>query len=165
MRDRTDGGYGSERSRGVNPVVGVAVLIAITVCLAGVLAVGAASWSLEATGPDAAFDLSVDGETGEVAIGHVAGDSIDVRNLSLVIAVEGTELADQPPTPTVGAPGFQGTPTGPFNEQADPEWRSGERASVFVADTNDPRPSAGDSVTVRLVVDDQRIAVLETTAT
>ncbi|MEY7848986.1 type IV pilin N-terminal domain-containing protein [Natrarchaeobius sp. A-rgal3] len=152
--------------RALSPLVGVVILIAITVCLAGVVAVGAATWSLESTGPNAAFDLSVDAdaEDVEIAIDHVAGDSIDVRELSVEIAVDGDDLAEQPPVPAAGASGFNGTPTGPFNEKADPEWRSGERASIFVAETNDPVPTAGDVVTVRLAVDDRRIASLEAVA-
>ncbi|TYT62391.1 type IV pilin N-terminal domain-containing protein [Natrialba swarupiae] len=161
------GSRSRESGRALSPLVGVVALLAITVCLAGVVAVGVATWSLESTGPNAAFDLSVDtdAEDVEIAIDHVAGDPIDVRELSVVVAVDGEGLAEQPPVPVAGASGFNGTPTGPFNEQADPEWRSGERASVFVAETNDPVPTAGDTVTVRLAVDDRTIATLETIAT
>ncbi|MWV38803.1 type IV pilin N-terminal domain-containing protein [Natrialba sp. INN-245] len=160
------GGRIPESGRALSPLVGVVALLAITVCLAGVVAVGAATWSLESTGPTAAFDLSVDtdAEDVEIAIDHVAGDPIDVRELSVAIAVDGEDLAEQPPVPAAGANGFNGTPTGPFNEQADPEWQSGERASVFVAETNDPVPTAGDAVTVRLAADDRQIAALEAIA-
>ncbi|MCW8172068.1 type IV pilin [Natrialba swarupiae] len=160
------GSRSRESGRALSPLVGVVALLAITVCLAGVVAVGVATWSLESTGPNAAFDLSVDtdAEDVEIAIDHVAGDPIDVRS-SRSSSRSTARAAEQPPVPVAGASGFNGTPTGPFNEQADPEWRSGERASVFVAETNDPVPTAGDTVTVRLAVDDRTIATLETIAT
>ncbi|THE65466.1 type IV pilin [Salinadaptatus halalkaliphilus] len=149
----------------MSPIVGVLVLLAITVCLAAVVAAGAATMTLEAGGPTAAFDLQADGETGAVAIEHVAGDSIDVTELSVTVAVEGTALRDQPPVPFVGADGFDGTPTGPFNEATEPVWHAGERAAVTVAETNEPTPESGETVSVRLVVDGQQVAALETTAT
>ncbi|WP_238717347.1 type IV pilin N-terminal domain-containing protein [Natronorubrum halophilum] len=151
-------------TRGISPVVGVVVLIALTVCLATVIAVGVGAWSLEAGGPTAAFDLSVDGEQSTVAVEHVSGDPVDVGQLSVVITVNDEELADQPPVPFVGADGFVGTPNGPFNSATDQEWRAGERASVTVAEENDPGIEGGDSVTVTLTVDGDRVAILETTA-
>ncbi|WP_440771102.1 type IV pilin [Natronorubrum sp. DTA28] len=152
--------------RGVSPVVGVAALLALTVCLAAVLAIGIGAWSLESGGPGpaATFELSVDGEESTITIEHIAGDSIDVEALSVTVAVDGEELTDQPPVPFVGASGFDGAPDGPFNAATDPEWRAGERVGVAVADTNDPEIEPGDSIRVTLVVDGHRVAALESTA-
>lgn len=152
-------------TRGVSPVVGAVALLALTVCLAVVLAVGVGALSLESGGPTASFELSVDGERSAVTIEHVAGDSVDVEALSVTIVVDGEELTAQPPVPFVGASGFDGAPEGPFNAATDPEWRTGERAGVIVADTNDPEIETGDSVTVTLAVDGNRVAALESTAT
>ncbi|WP_440763514.1 type IV pilin [Natronorubrum sp. DTA7] len=151
--------------RAVSRLVGVLALLAITVLLATMVAVGASTLSLESGGPTAAFDLAVDGEESTVAIDHRQGDAIDVTELSIRITVDGEELADQPPVPFVGAEGFDGSPTGPFNAETDPEWRTGERASVTVAGTNDPEIESADTVGVTLAVDGTRIATLETTAT
>nr|WP_243641415.1 type IV pilin N-terminal domain-containing protein [Natrarchaeobius halalkaliphilus] len=151
-------------SRALSPVVGVVALVAITVCLAAIVAVGAASLSLGSTAPTAAFDLSVDGDENEIVIEHVAGESLDVRELSIVVAVDDTRLSEQPPVPFVGANGFEGTPSGPFNERSDPTWHSGEHASLTVARNNDPSPNSGDSVSVSLSVDGHRLATLETVA-
>ena len=160
-----DGTTVGSGARAVSRLVGVLALLAITVLLATIVAVGASTWSLESGGPTAAFDLAVDGEESTVTIDHRHGDEIDVAELSVRIAVAGEELAEQPSVPFVGANGFDGSPTGPFNAESDSEWRTGERASVTVAGTNDPEIESGDTVAVTLAVDGTRIATLETTAT
>lgn len=152
-------------ARGVSAVVGVLVLVAITVCGAAVIAIGVGTWSPGSPGPNATFELSADGDESSIAIEHVAGSPIDVETLSVTIAVNGTDLAAQPPVPFVGASGFDGTPDGPFNARADSEWTAGERARVSVAATNVPTPATGDVVTVTLAVDGRRVAHLETRAT
>ncbi|RQG96705.1 type IV pilin [Natrarchaeobius oligotrophus] len=156
-------GVGCDEERGVSPLVGVLALVAITVCLAAVVAIGAAGWSIGSAGPTAAFELSASSETNVVSIDHVAGDAIDVRELSLAVEIDGEPLSEQPPVPFVGAEGFEGTPSGPFNERADPEWRSGERASFVVATNNEPDLESGESIAVRLAVDGSHVATLEST--
>ncbi|WP_049927929.1 type IV pilin [Halopiger goleimassiliensis] len=150
--------------RAISPVIGVVALLAITVCLAGVLAMGVASMSPGSTPPTAAFELEADGDTGEITIEHVAGDAVDVRDLSVAIRVDGTALSSQPPVPFVGADGFDGAPGGAFNGEAAPQWRPGERVHLTVARTNDPVPESGDTVTVILSSDGRPVATLETTA-
>ncbi|QCC59164.1 type IV pilin N-terminal domain-containing protein [Natrinema thermotolerans] len=152
-------------TRAVSPVIGVLALVALTVCLAAVVAVGVGTWSLEDASATATFELSADGDRSAIAITHVTGDAIDVETLSVTIAVNGTAIAEQPPIPFVGASGFDGAPDGPFNAKSDSEWTAGERAGVALASTNSPTLAAGDSVTVTLATDGKRIATLETTAT
>ncbi|ELY45136.1 type IV pilin [Natronorubrum sulfidifaciens] len=167
MTDRPDANHPTATlgaSRGLSPLVGLVALLALTVALAAVVAVGVGALSLEAGAPTTAFDLAVDGETSTITIEHVGGEPIDVTALSMTVAVDDEDLTNQPPVPFVGATGFDGTPTGPFNAATDSEWRAGERATVVVADTNDPHIETGDVVTVTLTVDDARIAVLEATA-
>ncbi|AFO58006.1 MULTISPECIES: type IV pilin [Natrinema] len=155
----------SAGKRAVSPVVGVVVLLALTVVLGAVVAVGVNAWVLASPGPTASFDLSVDGDRSVIEIEHVAGERIDVESLSVMITVNGRALRAQPPVPFVGASGFNGTPDGPFNSRADSDWTAGERAAVSVAATNTPALETGDSVSVTLTVDGRRIAALETTAT
>ncbi len=158
-RDRDRSGT----TRAVSPIIGILVLLALTVCLAAVVALGVSGLSPESPEPTASFELAVDGDRSSITIDHVAGDAIDVEDLSVTITVNGTELSQQPPVPFVGASGFDGTPDGPFNARADPEWTPGERAGLSVAGTNSPGISAGDSVTVSLAVDGKLVATLETT--
>lgn len=166
MTDCSDGSVTCEQpgeDRGISPVVGIVALLVLTVGLAAIV-VGVGALSLESTAPTTAFDLSVDGETEAITIEHLGGDPIDVTELSVTVAIDDEELTSQPPVPFVGASGFDGAPTGPFNAATDSEWRAGERATVVVADTNEPTIDTGDAVTVTLVVDDARVAVLEATA-
>lgn len=151
-------------TRAIGRLVGILALVALTVVLATILAVGATTVSLEASGPTAAFELTVDADRDAIGIDHVAGDSIDVEALAVTVAVDGEELDEQPPVPFVGANGFDGAPDGPFNAASDPEWQTGERAGVVVAGTNDPEIESGDSVTVTLAVDGTRVTRLEATA-
>ncbi|MFD1563253.1 type IV pilin [Haloarchaeobius amylolyticus] len=151
-------------TRAISPIIGTALLITLTVCLAAVVAVGAGVWSLEPTSPTATFELSADGDRAAIVIEHLAGDDLDVETLSVTIAINGTELTAQPPIPFVGARGFDGAPDGPFNAKSDSTWTAGERAGVSIAETNSPTLAAGDSVTVTLAVDDRQVATLETTA-
>lgn len=153
----------SHPDRSVSPVVGTVLLLAIAICVAGVLLVGISTWT-PASPVTTAFELSADSDQSTVTIEHRVGDTIDVRELSITVIVDGTELSEQPPVPFVGAPGFDGAPTGPFNAQADPQWSAGERASFAVATTNSPPLEMGDSVRVRLVVDGRVIADLEAIA-
>ncbi len=150
-------------SRGVTPVVGVVVLVAVTVVLA--LSVGAALTTPGTTEtPSAALSLTVDGAEGEITLTHRGGDTLDISALDVRIEVDGTALAEQPPVPFVGADGFDGSPTGPFNAESPDEWRAGERAGVHLADTNAPPLSADSRVTVVVATDSGVIQEVTTTA-
>lgn len=142
--------------------VGVALLVLAAVGLSAT--VGAAV--LTATPPSApataAFDLRVTDAT--LTVTHRGGDAVDVRDLRLVVAVDGDLLHHQPPVPFFAARGFRSGPTGPFNRASDPAWTAGETATLGVASTNRPRIDPGDPVRVTLYVGDHRLAVLRATA-
>ena len=150
--------------RGLSPLVGAVLLVAITVCLVAVVAASVGAWSLEPAGSTAAFALDVDSERNAVVIDHVAGDPVDVAALTVWVEVNGESLSSQPPVPFVGAEGFYGTPEGPFNAEAEPRWMPGERAAFRIAETNAPTVEAGDEVVVRLAVDGRTVAELSATA-
>ncbi|WP_120245341.1 type IV pilin [Halopiger aswanensis] len=150
--------------RSVSPVVGTILLLAIAVCVAGVLLVGVSTWVPASSATTMAFELSADSDRSTIAIEHRVGGTVDVRELSITVIVDGAELSEQPPVPFVGATGYDGAPTGPFNAKADPQWSAGERASFTVAATNDPPLEMGDPVRVRLVIGGRVIADLEAIA-
>ncbi len=156
-------GSSSER-RGVSPVVGAVLLLAITIALAGVVAASVGAWSLDSPGPQAAFDLAVDADRAEVCVEHVGGDAIDVDDLSVTVTINGESLSNQPPVPFVGAAGFRDAPGGPFNAAADSQWTPGERATFRIARTNAPTVDEGDEVVVTLSADGRQVASLETRA-
>ena len=141
------------------------MLLALTVALGAVVAVGLGSIGVDDPPPAARLDLTVDADTGTIEIRHEGGDALSVEDLSVTISVEGEPLDHQPPVPFFAAPGFTGGPEGPFNEAADPTWRVGEAASVRVAATNAPTIDPGDAVTVTVAVESGVIATLEAMAT
>ncbi|QRV13629.1 type IV pilin N-terminal domain-containing protein [Haloterrigena salifodinae] len=153
-------------TRAVAPIIGVLALLAITVALAATIAVGMgfAGDGLLESSPNAAFGLEADADRSELTLEHVGGDSITVTDLELQIAVNGDRLEHQPPVPFVGANGYRGAPSGPFNPETDPEWQVGETATLRVAGTNDPTIRSGDTVSVTVVVDDTTVTRLEATA-
>ncbi|WP_321168831.1 type IV pilin N-terminal domain-containing protein [Salinigranum salinum] len=148
-------------SRAITPVAGV-LLLALTVGLAAatagaVLALG----DVDDGPPQASLSLAVDDRT--LAISHRGGDELDVRDLRVVVAVDGEPLVHQPAVPFFSAEGFRPGPTGPFNSATDPRWAAGETATLRVAGTNRPALATGNVVSVRLFVDGRPIARLRAT--
>ncbi|MCQ4334006.1 type IV pilin N-terminal domain-containing protein [Natronomonas sp. F2-12] len=150
------------RSRGLSPVIGVVCLVGLTVGLAAV--VGLAVPTDVASEPTvAAFDASVE-PTGELRMTHRGGDPIDPGAIDLEIRIDGDPLERQPPVPFFSAGGFESAPKGAFNSARTEPWRTGETASLRIAETNEPTIEAGDTVVIRLTVDGYSVAELETTA-
>lgn len=137
--------------RGVTPVVGVVLLVAITVGIGATVGVALQSGVDATAPPQARFDLAVAGG-GRITLTHVGGDPVDADRLRIRVTVEGEPLAHQPPVPFFAAEGFESGPTGPFNLASDPHWTAGERGGVRVASTNHPRIDPGDRVRVRVAV-------------
>lgn len=159
----------STHDRAISPLVGVLTLVALTVCLVAVVAVtlgAVGTGALSSTpAPYATFDLAVNGsDEGELVIRHVSGETIDVRELTVHVTVNGEALTEQPPVPFFSEKGFDGGPEGPFNERADPHWSVGQTASVSLAGTNDPTIDPGDTVVLTLSTDGSTVARLETEA-
>ncbi|ELY92830.1 hypothetical protein C483_06772 [Natrialba hulunbeirensis JCM 10989] len=150
--------------RAVSPVVGTITLLVLTVFLVGAIALVLSGWTLGSPPPIAAFELTADSETGQLTFEHTAGDEIDVEDLSLHVTVDGTALEYQPPVPYVGAEGFRGSPEGPFNAQSESTWKTGERASVTLAGTNEPTLESGSTVRVKVAIEGSRVAELESVA-
>ena len=155
---------GSVSDRGVAPVIGTVLLVAIVV-VAGAL-VGGVTLGVSApeAGPQASIDATVDPATDRVMLVHEGGESLDVEALSVQVTIDGEQLDRQPPVPFFSAAGFRPGPTGPFNAAADPAWKAGERASFRIAATNDPTIDPGDSVTIRIYEADVPIAEVSVTA-
>ena len=146
--------------RATAPVVAVALLVLLTVALAGAVAVGLGAVGSPEPPPRAALRLSVDPGADRVALTHLAGDTLDVRRLELRLAVNGSALVHQPPVPFFAAAGFRAGPTGPFNSAADPRWTPGETASLRVASTNAPAIGPGARVRVDVFVSGSPVARL-----
>ncbi len=148
--------------RGVSPVVGVVLLVALTVLLAGSLAAAALTVTPPtAEGPVAVTVTATD--DGRVELRHLGGRTLSVDALELRVIVDGDPLAHQPPVPFVGAPGFRGAPSGPFNRAGDGAWSAGQRAAFVVAGTNRPPLTAGARLTVTVSENGRQVATAATT--
>jgi FlaG/FlaF family flagellin (archaellin) len=153
--------------RGVAPVLGVTTLVAITVVLAALVGGMVLDVELDAP-PDAsiAADASYDSASGQtdVLLTHLAGDRLDVEALTIRLSINGVALEHQPPVPFFSARGFESGPTGPFNSGAsDRWWAVGERAGLTIAGSNDPVPTRGDVIAIRIFVDGDPVSAVRTT--
>ncbi|EMA53881.1 type IV pilin [Halococcus thailandensis] len=147
--------------RAVAPVVGVVLLVGVTVVLATIVGAFAIGIGDSGTAPEAAITADRDGN--ELTLTHHSGDALDVTELTVRISVDGEPLEKQPDVPFVGTDGFNGTPSGPFNPESDPQWTAGETASLTIASTtNAPQPTAGSQVTVKIYSENEPVATART---
>lgn len=102
------------------------------------------------------FELAVQ-QNGGVRLTYQQGPPLSVDRLRLIIRIDGTRLAEQPPIPFFAADGFRGGPIGPFNAAATGRWRPGEIAGVQIASTNEPVPEPGKILSVTLYRDQDRL--------
>lgn len=151
--------------RGVSPVVGVVCLTAVTAVLAAVVGTAVLGATPQASTPpatSASFGVTAE-PTGEVTLVHRGGDSVDPEAIELFVRVGDEPLEWQPPVPFFSARGFESGPTGAFNSATTDTWEAGEAASFTVAGTNDPELRAGETVAVRISIDDRSVSTVETT--
>lgn len=148
--------------RAISPVVAVPILVGIVLVLAAAVGTIALGVSLPAAERPVALSVTATADTGRVAVVHEGGPPIDVREVTVRVAVDGTPLVEQPPVPFFAAPGFRSGPTGAFNPSADPVLAVGERASFRIAGTNSPTLVAGATLALRLYRGGTRIAAVET---
>jgi FlaG/FlaF family flagellin (archaellin) len=153
-------------NRAVASTVGIALLLLVTVVLAATVGSVALAFvpddvASTTTATPVALSVSVSGD--RLTFTHQAGPTLDVGDLSIHVAVDGTDLDHQPPVPFFSASGFRPGPTGPFNSASDGQWSVGETASVRVASTNSPSLDPGVRVTVRISSEERVVARLSTT--
>jgi hypothetical protein len=136
------------------------LLVALTVLAAGSVALALPQLPGE---PPPKRTISVEATAdGRVRMMLRSGPQLDARSVDVRLAVDDESLHHQPPVPFFAADGFRGGPTGPFNVAADPTWQVGETASVRVAGTNEPTPTAGATLRIRLLVRGHVVAVAKT---
>lgn len=73
-------------NRGVSPVIGVILMVAITVILAAIIGVFVFDFgsSVSESPPQAQFSM-IDGETDEKVLTHEGGDTIDKNRISVLV--------------------------------------------------------------------------------
>lgn len=147
----------------MSPLVGTVLLAGVVVVLAAV--VGAAALGV-ASPPEPADPVVISASAssdGRIELVHEAGPALEVGELTVRIAVDGTPLDHQPPLPFFSAKGYYPGPTGPFNPAADQTWEPGERASLQVAGTNAPALDRGSTLSVEIYRGETPLATIETT--
>jgi flagellin-like protein len=148
--------------RGVAPVIGVCLLLAVTVVLAalvGAFAVGVSGQTDDV--PKAVITANLNGN--EITLTHRSGDPLNVNELTVRIFVDGQPLKYQPDVPAYGSSGFNGL-SGDFHVWGTQPWRAGEMAGLDIAGSNAPLPSAGSRVTVRIYSNGGIVATAHATA-
>ncbi|WP_435180659.1 type IV pilin [Halorussus sp. AFM4] len=150
--------------RATAPIVGIALLLAVTAVLAGAVGSVALGTTTPSSSPRAVVDLRVDAGADRLTFVHRGGDALDVGDLAVRVRIDGTPLDAQPPVPFFSASGFRPGPTGPFNSATDSRWAAGETASLALAGTNDPTLAPGSTVAVTLSVNESVVAEVEETA-
>ncbi|MEM4781004.1 MAG: type IV pilin N-terminal domain-containing protein [Halalkalicoccus sp.] len=150
-------------ARGISPVIGVVLLVACTVALS--VTVGAMAYAYEPVEPASAVVVAgeADAERDRITLTLDGGGPLDVRDLTVLVEIDGTELETQPPVPFFGSSGFSYA-FGPFNPSAEPVWERGESAGFALASTNDPVLESGSTVEIRIYENGLSIATVETTA-
>lgn len=138
------------------------LLLGITVILSAVIGAFAFGLPMPTMERPVLLSVSATADDGRIEVVHEGGPSIDLRDVTMRIEVDGTPLEHQPPIPFFSATGFVPGPTGPFNSATDPVFEIGERASLSVAGTNSPSMASGVTLTVELFRDEARIAMAET---
>lgn len=151
-------------TRAVSAVVGVPLLVGVTVVLAAVVGVVALGFASPPSSEPVALSADVTTD-GRIEVTHRGGGSINLTEVSMFVEVDGESLDDQPPVPFFSATGFASGPTGAFNDAGETVLTAGERASLEVAETNDPPFTEGAAVRIRFVSEGTQIAVVETTVT
>ncbi|WP_299269093.1 type IV pilin [Halorientalis sp.] len=152
-------------ARALSSVIGVVLLVAVTVLTAAAVGVTVLDAAPADGSPTrAALELRAEASTDRLTLRHRGGDTVPVSDLRLRVRIDGRQLAHQPRVPFFAATGFDSGPTGPFNTAADGRWQAGERASVQLANTNDPPLEPGSRVSVDVYLDGKKLAALEATA-
>ena len=143
-------------SRAVAPVFATILLVAIVTVTAGVVSVMAVEFtstiSEETTAVPGAIGASVELEaTGQtLQFTNTGTETLDIDEVALKISVSDQPLAFQPTIPYFSTTGFEPGPSGPFNSASNMTWEPGQKATITVANTNEPVPTVGDSVTVEV---------------
>ena len=115
--------------RALSPVIGPVLLLVVTLPVAGAASASLLNMaSLEEPSQPVSLSASADSETNTITLVHEAGPPLDVRDLKIKVVIDDRALFHQPPIPFVGARGFAGAPTGPFNTATGVDrWRVSQR--------------------------------------
>ena len=139
--------------RALSPVIGVVLLLAITITLAGVVGLTLISLQPNDAPIQASISADVNLTTDTFRFVHDGGDPIDVHTLEVTIFVDDEPIRHQPRVPYFSQTGFQSGPTGPFNRESNNVWKAGESASLALACSNEPKPADATIIEIHFTSD------------
>jgi flagellin-like protein len=155
--------------RGVSPVIGVILMVAITVILAAVIGTFVLDLGQSAgqSAPQASLSVTADSSTNTITIEHTGGDGINSGNTRLIIeAGGGTTTFDQESDSTlsVGGSADIGLDTQGNSDDSVQTWAGDSSVYSSVDGGADPFDS-GDQITITLIDTDSQRQIFETTIT
>ena len=154
---RTDG------DRGVSPVIGVILMVAITVILAAVIGTFVLDLGNNAgkSAPSASLAVTANPGTGNVTISHKGGDGLDSATTRVIISNNAGDKSTFEPTSTSTVLSVGGEAT-----------YDSSNGNLTWAGTSYPTPdpsvgsiNQGDKITVQLIDTESQRVIYETTVT
>jgi flagellin-like protein len=169
----------SDSTRGVSSVVGVILVVALVVILAGVVGTYALGFAddLRDPGPNVAESegaLVADGDDQYVRLTHVAGDPVEVSEIEIIVdatdACRNRSRIVNLPTDTLGSANYEGADIfddyspedGQLEESADGTWTAGEKIQFRLA-SGECGIAPGETIHVRIVHVPSNTIIVETT--
>jgi len=152
------------RSRATSPLIGTALLVVLTVLIAGMMGTVLVDAGVDSPSTTTRLSVSADAATGRIVLTHDGGDALNVDTLDVRVQIDGQPLEQQPPIPFFATSGFVSGPTGPLNSATNGVWTAGETGAFQLAGTNAPQLADGARVEITVSTEDAVVARLETTA-
>ncbi len=151
--------------RGVAPVIGVILLIALVAMLGGVVAALVPGSLDDHSTTTVSIDMEVDAGENEFTFFHRGGDTINVTDLDVRITIDGDPITHQPDLGPGSRKGLPSMPTGVFNPSTENDWSTGESGSLVLAKSNGGDDlEVGSLVTAEFYLDGQPLIELSTRA-
>lgn len=151
--------------RGVAPVIGIILLIALVAMLGGVVAAVVPGSLDDHSTTTVSVEMEVDAGGNEFTFYHRGGDTINVTNLDLRITIDGDSITHQPDLGPGSTKGLLSWPKGVFNRNTDNDWSTGESGSLVLAQSNGGDDlEVGSLVTAEFYLDGQPLIELSTRA-
>lgn len=150
--------------RGVAPVIGVILLIALVAMLGGVVAAVVPGSLDDHSTTAVSIDMEVEVGNSSIVFYHRGGEKLHVPDLAVQLMIEGEPIPHQPDLDGGSQTGIHGFPGGAFNPSTE-YWYPGESSSFNLASNNGGDDlEVGSLVTAEFYLDGQSLIELSTRA-
>lgn len=150
--------------RGVAPVIGVILLVALVAMLGGAVAAVVPGSLDEPSTAAASIDMEVEAGTSSIVFYHRGGEKLHVPDLAVQLMIDGEPIPHQPDLDGGSQTGIHGYPDGAFHPDIE-YWYPGESSSLNLASDNGGDDlEVGSLVTAEFYLDGQPLIELSTRA-